>query len=146
MIMMALVVPGKEVFMEALWVGQRAHLRHLFQLHPDWTGQQVADAVGCSRSMVYKWRRRLAQASPSDLSVLFSRSRAPHHHAARIDEEVKEQIQQIRLDPPEGLQRTPGPLAISSYLQRDEPLLARGKRLPRSRRTSLSHSRCRRID
>jgi hypothetical protein len=69
--------------MEALWVGKLAHLRHLFQLHPDWTGQQVADAAGCSKSMVSKWRRRKASASSGDISVLFSRSRAPHHHPAR---------------------------------------------------------------
>ncbi len=121
--------------MEALWVGQRAHLRHLLQLHPDWTGQQLADAVGCSRSMVYKWRRRFAQAPPNEMTVLFSRSRAPHHHPPRIDEEVKERVQEIRLNPPEGLQRIPGPVAISYYLQRDQQLLASGKRLPRSTRT-----------
>jgi len=74
--------------MEALWVGLRAHLRHLLQFHPDWTGQQLADAVGCSRSMVYKWRLRFADASPDDVSVLFSRSRAPHRHPPRIDEHV----------------------------------------------------------
>jgi len=135
MIMTALVSPGKEVPMEALWVGQRAHLRHLFHLHPDWTGQQVADAVGCSTSMVSKWRRRLAEAELRDVSVLFSRSRAPHHHPPRIDEEVKERVQQLRLDPPEGLQRIPGPVAISYYLQRDQQVLATGKRLPRSTRT-----------
>lgn len=121
--------------MEALWVGQRAHLRHLLQLHPDWTGQQLADAVGCSLSMVYKWRRRFAAAESHDVTVLFSRSRAPHRHPTRIDEQVKERIQQIRLEPPEGLLRTPGPVAISYYLQRDQQLLASGKRLPRSTRT-----------
>lgn len=78
--------------MEAIWVGQRAHLRSLLQLHPDWTGQQLADAVGCSRSMVYKWHRRFAEASPNDTTVLFSRSRAPHRHPPRIDEQVKERI------------------------------------------------------
>lgn len=121
--------------MEALWVGQRAHLRHLLHLHPDWTGQQLAEAVGCSRSMVYKWRRRFAATAPHDVSVLFSRSRAPHHHPPRIDEDVKERIQEIRLDPPEGLQRIPGPVAISYYLHRDQDLLAKGSRLPRSSRT-----------
>ena len=121
--------------MEALWVGQRAHLRYLLQQHPDWTGQQLADAVGCSRSMVYKWRGRFAEAASDDTTILFSRSRAPHHHPPRIDEEVKERVQEIRLDPPEGLRRTPGPVAILYYLQRDQHLLAKGKRLPRSTRT-----------
>lgn len=121
--------------MEALWVSQRAHLRHLLLLHPDWTGQQVADAVGCSPSMVFKWRRRFATAAPNEVTVLFSRSRAPHHHPPRIDEEVKERVQQIRLAPPEDLKRTPGPVAILYYLQRDEELLAKGARFPRSTRT-----------
>ena len=75
--------------MEALWVSQRAHLRHLLHLHPDWTTQQVADAVGCSTSMVSKWRRRFAATVPFDVSVLFSRSRAPHHHPPRIDEPTR---------------------------------------------------------
>lgn len=121
--------------MEAIWVGQRAHLRYLLLLHPDWTGQQLADAVGCSRSMVYKWRQRFAEAALDDTAVLFSRSRAPHRHPPCIDAQVKERIQQIRLEPPEGLQRTPGPVTISYYLQRDQALLATGKRLPRSTRT-----------
>jgi transposase InsO family protein len=85
--------------------------------------------------MVYKWRQRIADAAPDDVAILFSRSRAPHHHPPRIDQEVKERIQEIRLDPPEGLQRTPGPVAIAYYLQRDQALLAAGKRLPRSTRT-----------
>ncbi len=121
--------------MEAVWVGQRAHLRSLLQRHPDWTGQQLADAVGCSRSMVSKWRGRFAQAAPDDVTVLFSRSRTPHRHPPRIDEQVKEHIRQLRLDPPEGLQRTPGPVTISYYLQRDQQLQATGKCLPRSTRT-----------
>jgi len=75
--------------MEALWVSQRAHLRHLLQLHPDWTAQQLADAIGCSTSMVFKWRRRFAATVPFDVSVLFSRSRAPHHHPPRIDEPTR---------------------------------------------------------
>jgi transposase InsO family protein len=44
-------------------------------------------------------------------------------------------VQQIRLDPPEDLQRTPGPVAILYYLHRDEGLLTKGTRLPRSTRT-----------
>jgi hypothetical protein len=71
---------------EAQWVDQRAHLRHLFSLHPEWTMHQLADAIGCSLSMVSTWRRRFAEADPDDVSVLFSRSRAPHHHPPRIDE------------------------------------------------------------
>jgi len=39
----------------------------------------------------------------------------------------------MRDEPPEGLQRTPGPKAILYYLPRDEQL--QGERLPRSSRT-----------
>jgi hypothetical protein len=52
-----------------------------------------------------------------------------------IFEQVKERVQEIRLDPPEGLQRTPGPVAILYDFQRDQALRASGKRLPRSTRT-----------
>lgn len=121
--------------MEALWVGQRAHLRHLLTQHPDWTGEQLADAVGCSSSMVSKWRRRFAAADPHDTSVLFSRSRAPHHPPARLAPEVVTRVLEIRLAPPGNLRRVPGPLAILYYLHHDEELLASGKRLPRSTRT-----------
>ncbi len=131
----ALLHVRKEVVVEALWVGQRAHLRHLLQLHPDWTLQQVADAVGCSTSMVSKWKRRFAQGSPEDVSKLFSRSRARLHPPARLDREVVNRVLEIRLFPPDHLRRTPGSCAIRYYLHRDPELLASGKRLPRSTRT-----------
>lgn len=44
-------------------------------------------------------------------------------------------IEQIRLFPPEGLQRTPGPKAILYYLPRDADLRERGYRLPQSTST-----------
>ncbi len=121
--------------MEALWVGQRAHLLHLLGLHPDWTLQQLADAVGCSKSMVSKWKRRFAQASEQDVAMFFSRSRARHHPPPRLDPEVVNRVLEIRLFPPDHLRRTPGPRAILYYLHRDPELLASGKRLPRSTRT-----------
>jgi hypothetical protein len=46
---------------------------------------------------------------------------------------VTERIIQMRDEPPEGLQRTPGPKAILYYLPRDPAL--QGQRLPRSSRT-----------
>lgn len=45
------------------------------------------------------------------------------------------EAQQIRLLPPEGLQRTPGPKAIRYYLPRDADLRERGCRLPPSTST-----------
>ena len=124
--------------MEVEYVGKRAHLFHLLQQHPEWTLQQYADAVGCSQSMVCTWRQRFRETKAQgalDASIFFSRSRAPHHHPSRIDTEVKERVLSIRQAPPEPLQRTPGPLAILYYLQRDEALQAKKARLPRSTRT-----------
>ena len=81
--------------------------------------------------MVDKWKPRFAEADPHDVVVLFSRSRAPHHHPPRISDEVKERIEEIRQSPPDNLKRTPGPKAM----QRDEPLRLTGFCLPRSTRT-----------
>ncbi len=121
--------------MEVDWVCKRAHLRALLGQHPEWSQQQLADAVGCSKSMVCKWKKRFREADPGSALVLFSRSRAPHRHPARLSEEVVERIVEIRLSPPEHLKRTPGPKAILYYLGRDETLRLRGLRLPRSTRT-----------
>jgi hypothetical protein len=121
--------------MEVDWVCKRAHLRALLGLHPDWSQQQLADARGGSKSLVCKWKKRFAEADPHSAVLLFSRSRAPHHHPARLSEEVVERIMEIRLCPPEHLKRTPGPKAILYYLGRDETLPLRGLRLPHSTRT-----------
>src|SRR5260370_24633340 len=125
----------KEAIMESQWVCQRAHLRALLQLHPDWSQQQLADAVGCSKSMVNTWKKRFAQADPQDVVVLCSRPRAPHRHPARIDQEVVERLIEMRLCPPENLKRTPGPKALLYYLSGDETFHLRGIRLPKSTRT-----------
>ncbi|SRR5581483_3259705 len=121
--------------MEVDWVCKRAHLRALLQQHADWSLQQLADAVGCSKSTVSRWKTRFAQADPRDVTILFSRSRAPHHHPPRLAEEVIERIIDMRLSPPEHLKRTPGPKALLYYLSRDEPLRQSGLRLPKSTRT-----------
>ncbi|GHO63433.1 hypothetical protein KSC_023250 [Ktedonobacter sp. SOSP1-52] len=118
--------------MEVEYVGKRAHLFHLLQQHPEWTLQQSADAVGCSQSMVCTWRQRFREAKAQrtlDASIFFSRSRAPHHHPPRIDTEVKERVLSIRQSPPELFQRTPGPLAILYYLQRDARLAGKSSPL-----------------
>jgi Homeodomain-like domain-containing protein len=125
----------KQVLMEVDWVCQRAHLRALLQLHPDWSQQQLADAVGCSKSMVAKWKKRFAEVDPNHAALLFSRSRAPHHHPARISEEVVERLIEMRLCPPENLRRMPGPKALLYSLARDETLRLRSLRLARSTRT-----------
>jgi transposase len=128
------VTHEKELVMsEVDRICKRSHLRSLLELHPDWSEQQVADAVGCSKSTVSRWKQRFAQADRRDPMVLFSRSRSPHHHPPRISEEVKARIEEIRQSPPDNLKRTPGPKAILYSLQKDQAL--RGLRLPRSTRT-----------
>jgi len=121
--------------MEVDWVCKRAHLRTLLHQHPDWSVQQLADAVGCSKSMVCKWKKRLTHVDPRDASILFSRSRAAHRHPVRLSKEVIETIIEMRLSPPEHLHRTPGPKALLYYLPRDERLQSGDFRLPRSTRT-----------
>jgi hypothetical protein len=68
------------------------------------------------------------------VTVLYSRSRARKTPPASIasQPEVAQRILEIRLSPPENLQRTPGPEAILYYLHRDPFLQAAGVRLPRS--------------
>src|SRR5579859_2092553 len=123
--------------MEVVYYAARANLRRLIGLHPHWTQQQYAQAVGMSLGWVKKWKKRLQEAvqeaDPEDPQVLHSRSRARTHPPARLSQAVTDRILQMRDEPPEGLQRTPGPKAILYYLPRDPDLQA--ERLPRSSRT-----------
>ena len=119
--------------MEVVYYAARANLRRLLRLYPHWTQQQYAQTVGMSLGWVKKWKKRLQEAAAEDEQVLHSRSRARKHPPERISEEVVDCILQIRDEPPEGLQRTPGPKAILYYLTHDPDLQA--KRLPRSSRT-----------
>ena len=119
--------------MEVVYYAARANLRRLMGLRPQWTHKQYAQALGMSQGWVKKWKKRLQEAEPEDEQVLHSRSRARKHPPERISEPVVERIIQMRDEPPEGLQRTPGPKAILYYLPRDPDLQA--ERLPRSSRT-----------
>ncbi len=119
--------------MEVVYYAARANLRRLMHLHPQWTQPQYAVAVGMSLGWVKKWKKRLEEAEPEDEQVLHSRSRARIHPPERISERVVDRIVAMRDEPPEGLQRTPGPKAIGYYLPRDPDL--QGLRLPRSSRT-----------
>jgi transposase InsO family protein len=121
--------------MEAEWQADRSLLRGLIHTRPDLSLKQIAAQIGRSYSWAKKWAKRLAQAPPEDLEVLHSRSRARKTPAPSWDPLVLRRVEQIRLLPPEGLQRTPGPKAILYYLPRDEQLRERGCRLPHSTRT-----------
>jgi hypothetical protein len=87
--------------------------------------------------LVSKWFQRLHQAGPDASMALHSRSRARHTPPASIASQpaVVQRILEIRLAPPENLQRVPGPEAILSYVHRDPALQQAGVRLPRSQTT-----------
>jgi hypothetical protein len=122
---------------EAELIAKRAALRWLSQQHPEWTHQDLADALNMSRPWVSKWLRRLRQADPADVMALHSRSCARHSPPFAIASQpaVVQRILQIRVEPPENLQRVPGPEAILYFLHRDPTLKAAGVRLPRSQTT-----------
>ena len=94
----------------------RINLFHLMQLHPDWSQEQLAQAVGRSKSWVYKWQTRLENVSAGDDAALHQiaqgQSRARKHPPQRIDPSIEALILSVRDEPPEGLRRTPGPKAI----------------------------------
>ena len=119
---------------EADLIAKRAALWWLAQQHPQWSHQDLAEALAMSRSWVSKWLQRLRQADPGDVMALHSRSCARHTPPASIASQpaVVQRILEIRTDPPENLQRVPGPEAILYYLHRDPSLKQADLRLPRS--------------
>lgn len=122
---------------EADLIAKRAALRWLAKPHPEWTYQDLADALSMSRSWVSKWFQRLRQADPADVAALHSHSRARHTPSVSIASQaaVMQRILEMRESPPENLQRVPGPEAILYYLHRDPELQKAGVRLPRSQTT-----------
>jgi Integrase core domain len=117
--------------MGARIIADRSLLLSLWLQHPDWTNPTLAQATGRSVAWVKKWKARFRTAADPEEEV-WGR---PHWPAPgpRFSAAVVEQILQIRDDPPEQLQRTPGPKAILYYLPRTAGL--DGERLPRSTRT-----------
>ncbi len=122
--------------MTTSYYADRANLFRLERLHPSWTHQQLADALGRSRDWVKKWRKRLREEVAAGQlleQVLGGHSRARKHPPSATDPRVEQRILAIRDEPPEGLRRVPGPEAILYYLPRDPDLQA--VPLPRSSRT-----------
>jgi hypothetical protein len=122
---------------EADLIAKWAALRWLVQQHPEWTHQDLADALDLSRPWVSKWLQRLRQTDPDDVMALHSRPCARHTPPVSIASQptVVQRILEIRAEPPENLQRVPGPEAILYYLHRDPALKHAGVRLPRSQTT-----------
>lgn len=79
--------------------------------------------------------KRLREAAPGDVSVLFGKGCRRKTPYPQTDPEIEERILAIRDAPPENLKRTPGPRAILYYLSRDLQLHHRREALPRSTRT-----------
>src|SRR3712207_6737601 len=102
--------------MEAHWLADRTTLRTLLRTHPQWSVRDFAEAIGRSRGWVKKWRRRLRGAASDDDAVLHSRSRARKHPPPPLDPRVIDRLLEIRDQPPDHLQRTPGPKTILYYL------------------------------
>src|SRR5258708_10543022 len=121
--------------MEAEWQADRSALRDLLHTRPDLSLKEIARRLKRSYSWAKDWAKRLAAAPPDNLEVLISRSRARHTQPPDWDPLVLQRIERMRLFPPEGLQRPPGPKALLSYLPRDAELQQRGCRLPRSTTT-----------
>src|SRR6266496_4771333 len=67
--------------MTTSYYADRMNLFHLMQLHPDWSQEHLAQAVGRSKSWVYKWQTRLETVSAGDDAALHQmaqgQSRAP---------------------------------------------------------------------
>jgi hypothetical protein len=121
--------------MEEQWIADRAVLRQLLVLHPTWTVAELATYLERSRSWVKKWRQRFREAAPEDRQVVFGQSRARHTPPPSTDALVVQRILDLRDEPPEHLQRVPGPKALLYYLPRHAEGLPQGAHLPRSTRT-----------
>jgi hypothetical protein len=95
-------------------VAKRAALRWLAKPHPQWTSQDLAEALDRSRAWVSKWLLRLRQTDPADVLALHSRTPARHSSPASIVSHppVVQRLLEILLAPPEHWQRVPGPEAI----------------------------------
>jgi hypothetical protein len=100
-----------------------------------WSYPELARYLSRSISWVKKWSKRLKTAALKDQTVLKSQSRCPKHPPPAIEPVVIERILAIRDQPPDGLQRTPGPVAIKYYLHKMEKTAPLGCYLPTSTST-----------
>lgn len=121
--------------MEEQWVVDRSHLRAVWLEHPDWSKQQLAEALGHSKFWVKKWLKRIRKAPLEDQEVLQAHSHARKRPPPQTAPEVVRRILEIRDEPPPKLGRVPGPVTIRYYLQKDRALQEAGYELPRSTRT-----------
>lgn len=121
--------------MEMKWYAARACLCHLRHCHPDWSYKRLAEEAGYSYNWVRKWCRRFKEAQPDDPTLFCSHSRCRKRPPEKIAPVVVNKILAIRDEPPQGLQRTPGPVAIQYYLGLDKELQQGEVHIPRSSST-----------
>ena len=105
--------------MDEEWIVSRSKLREVWVDHPEWSCQKMADEVGCSKSWVKKWLKRIRCAPLESQEVLRGKSRVRKHPLPPMEPKIVEKILEIRDHPPQQLGRTPGPLAILYYLNQD---------------------------
>src|SRR6266849_387028 len=91
----------EETSMEEEWMRDRALLLDQLEKTPHASPQTLAQEIGRSVSWVKKWRKRLAEGDPQDLSLLCSHSRAHHAPSFRWDPRVIQRIMEMRFAPPE---------------------------------------------
>jgi hypothetical protein len=120
---------------EEQWQVDRARLWRLQQEQPGWSHTQYAQALGRSLTWVKKWRYRFKTVDPAAEDKFKSRSRRPKRCGSPIQPAVVKRILNIRDQPPDGLNRTPGPLAIKYYLHKQEKEEPLGSYLPSSTST-----------
>ena len=108
--------------MQEQLVADRAKLRHLLQLHPDWSNCQLAEATQRSKSWVKDWRKRLKEANPTDETVLWGKSHAPHTPPPPPSPVLLDRLLDLRTNPPAELNRVPGPRTLAYYLAIDPAL------------------------
>jgi hypothetical protein len=121
--------------MEEQWMVDRCKLRVVWLEHPEWSKRQLAEEMGHSKFWVKKWLRRIRNRPLEEQEVLLGQSRARKRPPPQTAPEVVDRILAIRDEPPPKLGRTPGPVTILYYLQKDAMLAELGYRLPRSTRT-----------
>jgi hypothetical protein len=85
--------------MEVEWVVSRSKLREVWVEHPEWSHQKMAGEVGCSKSWVKKWLRRIRSASLESQEVLRGKSRVRKHPPPPMEPKIVEKILEIRDHP-----------------------------------------------
>src|ERR687886_144404 len=87
---------GKLMASEQEWYCDRAKVRELRKLYPDYSTLQLMEATGRSRSWVKKWKKRLEAAPPQDEQVLWSRPSVRKTPPTKISQLVVERILEFR--------------------------------------------------